>query len=92
MASGINIWTDITCPDDCADVLLFNAIAADQRCGIKPKLSQITDLFVTPDGGDVPFTISGSTASAVSGAIDNTVSDNSKTFQLYGKEIGRAHV
>ncbi len=85
MAKGINVWTDLTCPDDCADVLLYNAIAADQRCGIRPKLSQITDLFFTPDGGAVPFTISGATATAVANAIDNTVADNSKTFQLYGK-------
>ncbi len=85
MALQTNTWLDITCPADCGDELVFPAIAADQTCGISPKLSQIINLYITPDGGTIPFTISGSNASAVSGAIDNTVTDNSKTFQLYGK-------
>lgn len=85
MALQTNTWTDITCPADCDTELVYPAIAADQTCGIVPQLSQIIDLFITPDGATIPFTISGSTASATAGAIDNTVGDNTKTFRLYGK-------
>jgi hypothetical protein len=82
---NVNTWTTPTCPDDCADVLLLPAIAANQDCGVAPKLSQINWLYLTPSGATVPFTISGDTASAVSGAIDNTLGDNTKSIALYGK-------
>jgi hypothetical protein len=81
----LNTWTTPTCPDDCADVLLLPAIAAAQDCGIAPKLSQIVWLYLTPSGATVPFTHSGGTASAVSGAIDNTLGDNTKSLAIYGK-------
>lgn len=82
---NVNTWTSPTCPDDCADELLLPAIAAAQDCGIAPKLSQIVWLYLTPPGATVPFTHSGGTATAVSGAIDNTLGDNSKSIALYGK-------
>jgi hypothetical protein len=82
---NVNTWTTPTCPDDCADELLLPAIAAAQDCGIAPKLSQINWLYLTPPGATVPFTHSGGTATAVSGAIDNTLGDNSKSIALYGK-------
>lgn len=82
---NVNTWTTPTCPDDCADVLLLPAIAADQSCGLAPKLSQLNWVYITPPGATVPFTISGDVATAVSGAIDNTLGDNTKSISLYGK-------
>jgi hypothetical protein len=91
MATIVNTWTTPSCPVDCATALVLPAIAAAQDCGIAPKLAQINWLYLTPNGATVPFTISGTTATAVSGAINNTIGDNTKTIALYGKGGIAAH-
>jgi hypothetical protein len=85
MASTINTWTDITC-QDCDTDLDLGAIDADQNCNELPQESQISDLYIAATGATKPFDWSTITApSAVSGAIDNTVTDSSKTKWIVGK-------
>ena len=79
--------TSISCPDDCADVNLLPAIAADQDCtGYTQTLSQVCDLYIIPSAApdifadwDDPGTIA-----AVADSVDNTVADNTKAHWLVG--------
>lgn len=78
----INTWTDITCPSACGATLNYGALPSDPNCVSVPPLSEISDIYIQPTGATAPFSMTGSTATAVSGAIDNTVTDNSKTKHL----------
>ena len=54
-----NNWADLTWPADCDTDLDLVAIAADQECFITPPLSQVSDLYITPDNTPAatePFT------------------------------------
>jgi hypothetical protein len=81
--------TSITCPDECTDVLLFPAIAAEQDCtGYEQTLSQVSDLYILPsDTGDIFTDWSSTAANATPGAgvgVDNTNDDNTKAKWLVG--------
>lgn len=74
------------CPADCDEDNLLPAIPETQDCtSYAQTLSQISDLYIIPDtaGIDV-FTNWATTPTATVGAIDNTVTDNSKAKWLVG--------
>lgn len=80
-----NNWADLTWPADCDTDLDLVAIAADQECFITPPLSQVSDLYITPDNSPAatePFTWVSSVPSANASGIDNTVTDNTKSKQI----------
>lgn len=82
----LNRWADLTCPDGCDEGLDFGALSVNQNCVEIPNLSQISDLYIIPDGAVDAFNYSpGPDPTLVSGGIDNTVLDNSKTKWLVGK-------
>lgn len=85
MADTLNTWTDISCPSGCDSSLQFAAIPTDQDCILPPKLSQVSDVYWQPTGAEAPFSYSGDTVTAPSGAIDNSATDNSKSKWLVGK-------
>ena len=71
------------CPEDCDDVLLFPAIAADQDCtNYEQGLSQISDIYIIPDGADDIFASWSTTPTYVADSIDNTAGDNTKAIHL----------
>lgn len=79
----INSWSDITCPSACGGTLNYGALPSDPDCVSVPPLSEISDIYIKPTGATAPFDWSSPSApTAVSGAIDNTVTDNSKTKHL----------
>lgn len=84
-----NNWADLTWPEDCDTDLDLGAIAEDQECFITPKLSQISDLYITPDNtpaASEPFTWALGVPSANAAGIDNTATDNtaSKVITVKG--------
>lgn len=90
MANTIN-QTLTGCPADCDDVLLYPAIPASQDCpNYTQGRSQIGWLYLLPNtlSGDI-FASWGSTSAAtptaVSGAIDNTITNNTKAKALGGR-------
>lgn len=79
----LNTWTDITCPSACGATLNYGALPSDPNCVSVPPLSEISDIYIQPTGATAPFNWTTPTApTAVSGAIDNTQTDNSKTKHL----------
>lgn len=82
MSLQINDWNDAGWPADCDTGLNLVAIPANQDCILPPKLSQICDLYITPDGADEPFVWTLAVPAANAVGIDNTVTDNSKSKQL----------
>jgi hypothetical protein len=75
----------IACPADCATELLLPAILAEQDCtNYDQYYSQVSDLYIIPDGAADIFASWSTTPTLVSGAIDNTVADNSKAKWLVG--------
>lgn len=78
----INTWADVTCPSACGGTLNYGALPADPDCVSVPPLSEISDIYIQPTGATAPFDWGGSDPTAVSGAIDNTAVDNSKTKHL----------
>lgn len=89
MASTLNSFTDITCPSACSTDLNLVAIASDQTCVKVPFKSQVSRLYIRPDGAADPFTYPGGDGGAdptlTASALDNTTSDNSTTKYLVGK-------
>lgn len=79
---AINTWTDITCPSACGATLNYGALPEDPNCVSVPPLSEISDIYITPTGATDAFDYSGGDPVAVSGGIDNTVTDNSKTKHI----------
>jgi hypothetical protein len=74
------------CPADCDDVNLLPAIPDEQDCTSYALLySQLCDLYIVPTGATNPLASWSTTPTAVSGAIDNAVTDNSKTKWLVGE-------
>lgn len=87
---ALTVFSNI-CPPDCSTEFTFLNLDTDQNCAGNPFLSQVTDLWIQPVGGTAtavsPFT--GwtsvlSTITATAGAIDNTVTDNTKTRWITG--------
>lgn len=79
----VNTWTDVTCPSACGGTLNYGALPSDPNCVSVPPLSEISDIYIQPTGATAPFDWTTPTApTAVSGAIDNTTTDNSKTKHL----------
>lgn len=85
--STFNTWSDITWPSNTAcDTLNLGAIPTDQNCLLVPPLSQVSDLYIQPDGATAPFDwTSGSPAEPMTSGIDNSVTDNSASKWLVGK-------
>lgn len=82
---SLNTWTDLNCPD-CTETLNLGALPADQSCNSIPKLSQVCDLYITPNGAAQPFDWTGApTIALVAGEIDNTNVDNTKTKWIVGR-------
>lgn len=77
-----------TCPDDCNTGFEFPALDTDQNCASVPSLSQLTDLWISPnDSALSPFANwvnTGFTILANPTAIDNSTTDNSKVKWLTG--------
>jgi hypothetical protein len=83
-----NSWSDITWPSNTACTTLnLGAIPADQNCLLVPPLSQVSDLYIQPDGASAPFdwTDPAAPAAPAMSGIDNTATDNSATKWLVGK-------
>jgi len=79
-----NIFLD--CPVDCDTDLLLVAIPEEQDCtSYDQQYSQVSDLVIQPTGATTPFASWSTTPTLVSGAIDNTVTDNSKCKWLVGE-------
>lgn len=75
----------LSCPADCDIELSYPAISAEQDCtNYDQYLSQISDLYIIPDGAPDIFASWSTTPTLVSGSIDNTVTDNSKAKWLVG--------
>lgn len=76
------------CPADCSTDFEFPILDTDQNCAGVPNLSQLTDLWISPnDSALSPFAnwvTSGYTILANPTAIDNSVTDNSKVKWLTG--------
>jgi len=81
----LNTWTDITCPSGCDDNLDFVALSPDQNCVTVPNLSQVSDLYITPNNATDAFDYSGGDPTLVSGGIDNTDTNNLFTKWIVGK-------
>lgn len=74
------------CPADCDDVLTFPAIPEEQDCtSYDLLLSQVSDLYIKPNGATNPLGSWSTTPTAVSGAIDNTDTTNAKCKWLVGE-------
>jgi len=82
---ALNVWTDVTCTSGCNENLLFGQLAVDQNCVEIPYLSQVSDLYITPNGGIDAFDYSGGDPILVSGGIDNSDVTNGKTKWVVGK-------
>lgn len=78
----INTWASPSCPSACGGTLNYSALPADPNCVSVPPLSEISDIFIQPTGAPAPFNYSGGQPTAVSGAIDNTNTDNTKCKHL----------
>lgn len=76
------------CPADCSTDFEFPALDTDQNCAGVPNLSQLTDLWISPNDSELsPFANwvdGGFTILANPTAIDNSVTDNSKVKWLTG--------
>lgn len=86
---ALNTWTDVTCPSGCGASLNYGALPVDVSCVLPPPLSEISDIFMQPTGATAPFDWTTPTApTAVSGAIDNTNTDNTKSkhFKVIGNQ------
>jgi hypothetical protein len=83
--SSLNNWTDITFPSDCDSGYNLGEIPTDQNCVLNPQLSQVSDLYIQPDGADAPFLWTGSSASINSDGVGNNVTNNSKSKWLVGQ-------
>lgn len=83
-----NDWADLTWPANCDTDLDLVAIAEDQECFVTPPLSQISDLYITPDNSDgaitvtEPFTWSVGVPSANAVGIDNTDTASTASKQI----------
>ena len=76
------------CPANCDDVNLLPAIPEEQDCtSYEILLSQISDLYIMPDGATNPLTSWATTPTATAGAIDNTITDNSKCKWIAGEGL-----
>ena len=74
-----------SCPADCADTALLLAIPTNQDCASYPlNRSQIARLYIIPSGAPDIFANWSTTPTAVSGAVDNTVTNNTKSKYLAG--------
>jgi len=79
----LNDFLGVTCPSDCDTDVQLPAIADEQNCTTYDiTLSQVRDLYIIPTGATFPMDWAGGTA--VAGAIDNSVTDNTKTKHLVG--------
>lgn len=77
-----------TCPADCDEFVQLPAIPENQDCtAYDTKKAQICDLYLMPDGATNPLASWSTTPTAVAGAIDNTVTDNTKCKWLVGKGV-----
>lgn len=75
-----------SCPADCDTDNLLPAIPEAQDCtSYTPAYSQVSDLYIMPDGATNPLTSWSTTPTATAGAIDNTVTDNSKCKWIVGE-------
>lgn len=78
--------TILTCPADCDTDLQLPAIPEEQDCTTYAQtLSQISDIYIVPDGAPDPITNWATTPTATALAIDNTVTDNSKSKWIVGQ-------
>jgi hypothetical protein len=76
----------ITCPADCDDDLLLPAIPENQDCtSYDQTLSQLSDLFIIPDGAADIWATWSTTPTYVADSVDNTVADNSAAHWLVGR-------
>lgn len=76
----------ITYLTDCDTANNLPALPSDPNCILAPELSQVNYLFFTPCTAADPFLNDGSNVvSLVSGEIDNTNTDNTKTRQILGE-------
>ncbi len=74
------------CPADCDSNNLLPAIPEAQDCtSYEVKLSQVSDLYIMPDGATNPLASWSTTPTAVAGAIDNTDTTNAKCKWLVGE-------
>jgi hypothetical protein len=77
----------VTCPADCNATVNLTAIQALQDCTTyEQKYSQVKSIVLTPDGEVAPFNWSAAPAvTLVSGEIDNTTSNGTKSKWLVGE-------
>ena len=78
----INTWVGISCPSACGGTLNYGALPTDPNCVSVPPLSEISDIYIRPTGATDAFDYSGGDPVAVSGAIDNSDTTNTKTKHL----------
>lgn len=77
--------TILSCPADCTTALQLPAIGAEQDCtNYNQSLSQISDLYIRPDGAPDIFATWATVPTYVAASVDNTVTDNSKTKWITG--------
>jgi hypothetical protein len=84
----VNEWTDISCPSACDQNLFYTSISVDQDCTLVPPLSQVSDLYIEPDGATTAFSFpsaAGSNPTGILSAIDNTNTANTRTKHLVGR-------
>lgn len=76
----------LSCPTDCDTGIELGALPVEQNCiSYDLQLSEVSDLFILPDGAtDFLASWAGGTPTQVSGAIDNTNTDNTKAKHLVG--------
>ena len=87
MSLTINTWTDNGWATACSTDVQYRALPEEQDCYLPPYLSQVCDIYITPDNSTPaaePFTWSGGVPSAKEAGIDNTDVDNSHSKQLAG--------
>jgi len=77
----------VTCPNDCATDLNLGALDTLQDCTTyEQKYSQIYSIVLMPDGETAPLNWSAApTVTLVSGEIDNTTTDGTKSKWLVGE-------
>lgn len=87
--AGLTTFAEL-CSLDCAPHI-YPALSVDQNCNGIPNISELTDLWIKPNGAaiaEIPFSNWGTTTdtqitfNAI--AVDNTVIDNSKVKWLTG--------
>lgn len=84
MALTINTFLS-GCGADCDDVVLLPAIPEEQDCTVYGQLKgEISDLYIIPTGAPAIMASWSTTPTAVANAVDNTVTDNSKSKWLVG--------